>query len=297
MVSTPRRRARLTLTAVVAAVLLVSALVVRDAVTPAPGPPVETTAAPGTSAIERPPAAEQRVQEALGVATAADPGGALAVAVLDVSDGVAAGGPRTGEPFPAASMVKLLVAVDILDQRRAGVAVDAEDVGRLRAALGPSDDEAMNQLWTDFDGPGAVARVTDRLGLTATVAPEEPSQWGETLVSATDMAILYRHVLTGLPEPDRTLLVDALSAATLRASDGFDQEFGLLAAGAVATKQGWSCCPDGMRQLHSAGVVPGAEGTEGTVVVLLSTLPAGDDGLRALVDGAAAAAVRSLTGA
>ncbi|MGY1721356.1 hypothetical protein ACI8AG_20165 [Blastococcus sp. SYSU DS0552] len=59
--------------------------------------------------------------------------------------------------------------------------------------------------------------------------------------------------------------------STIAAADGFDQRFGLLAAGAggAAAKQGWMCCVDARRQLHSAGVLD-----DGRVVVLLGDFPA-----------------------
>ncbi len=49
------------------------------------------------------------------------------------------------------------------------------------------------------------------------------------------------------------------------AADGFDQRFGLFGAiQGAAVKQGWMCCVDGRRHLHSVGVLGR------TVVVLLS---------------------------
>jgi hypothetical protein len=84
-----------------------------------------------------------------------------------------------------------------------------------------------------------------------------------------------------------------MQSTTATAADGFDQAFGLLAAdagstGAVAAKQGWMCCLDDRRQLHSAGVL-----ADGRVVVLLGEFPAGTSwtDARAALDAAAAAAI------
>ena len=65
-----------------------------------------------------------------------------------------------------------------------------------------------------------------------------------------------------------------MQSTTPDAADGFDQSFGLLSAqadtnGAVAAKQGWMCCLDDRRELHSTGVL-----TDGRVVVLLGEFPA-----------------------
>lgn len=209
---------------------------------------------------------------------AGDPDIELGAAVLDRHTGELALGERGDEPFYTASLSKLVVAIDLLDRRRLeGLVATAEDLDLLRRALGPSDDQAMNRLWVEFDGPGAASRVGDRLGLTGTSPPEDTGQWGEMLVSAADWMRVWTYVLDEMPEADRAVLVDAVAAAPATATDGFDQAFGLLSPsvdgpsgpGAVA-KQGWMCCFSGVYYLNSAGAV----GTEQRfVVALLSRIP------------------------
>ena len=83
-----------------------------------------------------------------------------------------------------------------------------------------------------------------------------------------------------------------MRATSATAADGFGQGFGLLAGTAgVAAKQGWMCCVDGRRQLHSAGVLP-----DGTVVVLLGDFPASTSWgrARAALDSAAGALLGAL---
>jgi hypothetical protein len=187
----------------------------------------------------------------------------LAVAVLDRATGELAVNERGAEAFYTASLSKLVVAVDVLDRRRLeGLAVTDADLELSRRALGPSDDGAMSALWERFDGAGAPARVSGRLGLQATTAPRRFGQWGEVETTAADLVVLWRYVLDGLPPADRDLLLAAMDAAPAVARDGFDQAFGLLAPdvrgpggpGAVA-KQGWMCCFSGQYYLHSAGAV------------------------------------------
>ncbi|MPZ64570.1 MAG: hypothetical protein GEU83_03300 [Pseudonocardiaceae bacterium] len=184
--------------------------------------------------------------------------------------------------------------MDVLQRRRSGLAVGAEDLALIRRALGPSDDQAMNLLWTRFDGPVAVSRVARQLGLSATGPPADPSQWGESLVSARDTVVLYRHVLDELPAWDRELIMTALATAPPVAADGFDQAFGLQAAVpglTIATKQGWMCCREDRINLHSTGAL-GEQ--RRFVVALLSNQPVGRgyDGARETVT-AAADAVRA----
>jgi hypothetical protein len=187
----------------------------------------------------------------------------IGVAVLDQATGELAVSDRGREPFYAASLAKLVVAVDVLDRRRFdGLVVTDSDLALLRRALSSSDDAAMNALWSRFDGAGAAGRVSHRLHLTATSGPHDPSQWGEMEVSAADYVRLWQYVLAELPPADRDLLVSDMDAARSVAADGFDQAFGLLspavdgpgAVGAVA-KQGWMCCLSQQYYLHSGGAV------------------------------------------
>ncbi len=229
---------------------------------------------------------------------AADDSTQLAVAVLDRVTGERVTGGRGGERYYTASLSKVVVAVDVLDRRRLeGLAVTDADLDLVRRALGPSDDSAMNALWSRFDGAGAAGRVSSRLGLHGTSNPRDPSQWGELTVSAADATRIWEHVLEVMPAADRDLLISDMQAAPARARDGFDQAYGLLSPdvdggagpGAVA-KQGWMCCFSGTYSMHSAGTV-GAD--QRFVVALLTRVPrsGGWDAARQERDRIAGAAV------
>lgn len=218
----------------------------------------------------------------------------LAAAVADRDTWELVGGISGTAPMYSASLVKIVLAVDVLQRRRSGLAVGPEDLALIRRALGPSDDQAMNLLWTGFDGPAAVSRVARQLGLSATHPPADPSQWGESLTSARDMVVLYRHVLDEMPARDRELIMGALVTAPPIAADGFDQTFGLQAAASdptAAAKQGWMCCLDDRINLHSVGAL-GEQ--RRFVIALLSSHPVeqGYDVARETVT-AAAVAVRA----
>jgi hypothetical protein len=223
-------------------------------------PGVEAPAAPAAPAAPRSGLAQAAVDAAQGAAGSATE---LAVAVLDRETGEVALGARGGEPYYTASLSKVLVAVDVLDRRRLdGLAVADADIALLNRALGPSDDNAMNALWSRFDGAGGIGRVSSRVGLTGTTGPRDPSQWGEVSMSAEDIVRTWQYVLEDMPTADRDVLVSAMDAAPARAADGFNQAFGLLAPavdgpdapGAVA-KQGWMCCFSGKYYIHSTGAV------------------------------------------
>jgi hypothetical protein len=202
------------------------------------------------------------------------PGMTLGVAVLDVVSGEVVLGRYGNRPFMSASLAKLVLVVDMLDRRRAdGRAIAESDLELVGRALSSSDDGAMNVLWGRYDGPGAVRRVAARLGLSATRAPSDASTWGDTTVTAGDLARIYRHILRDMAAEDRAVIVSALSAAQHTATDGFDQFFGLLRRGAserVYAKQAWVPYRPSGFLLHSAGVVHDSRTGRDYAIALLS---------------------------
>lgn len=245
-----------------------------------PAPAVPEAVEPGGASVPTtsplPLARAPAAVAAVDALAAGMPGVRLAVAVFDRERGEFVPGRAAADPVYSASLVKIIVAVDMLQrQRSGGPSLRPREIDLIRRVLGPSDDRAMNQLWSRFDGIGAVQRVSGQLGLVATRQPADRSQWAETMVSAADVVTLYRHVLTGMPAADRDLIMSSIEAVPPVAADGFDQVFGLVGTGDRATvvaKQGWMCCHNGRFTLHSTGLL-GAEGRY--VVALLSTQPRG----------------------
>lgn len=244
--------------------------------TDAPAVVVQTSVGSSTAAAPAPPVVPVVSVRAVVDASerAIAPGMTLGVAVLDVSTGELVQGRYGTRPFMAASLSKLVLVVDMLDRRRTqGRAIAGSDLELVGRALSSSDDGAMNVLWVRYDGPGAIGRVAARLGLAATRAPSDPTQWGDTLVTAGDLVRIYRHILRDMAADDRNLIVDALSAAQPTATDGFDQFFGLLRQGAstwVYAKQAWVPYRPSGFLLHSAGVVHDSRTGNDYAIALLS---------------------------
>jgi hypothetical protein len=258
------------------------------------------TAAPTTTTPVAPPPEPSRAQAAVDATAPAaqERGGVtLGVAVLDRATGQTVANDEGATPLRAASVAKLFTIVDILTRREAGQLQTTEaDEQRFRRALTVSDDDAMNALWSSYDGPEGILRVAAALGLGQTSPPADTSQWGEVRTSAQDVATLYAYVTTRLAPADRDFVLQALTAAPATAADGFDQGFGLLdpaRRGTAAAKQGWLCCFGSSVDLHSTGF-PDADGRY--VVVLLSNQPRGYDAARTLLDDAASAARDALDG-
>lgn len=270
-------------------------------IVPAPSMgPTAAVAAPqrglAAAAVAAASAAAGQAGFTAGAAAAAPVGATVAVLDRDTSETAIGEGGSSG--VLSASLSKLVLAVDVLDRRRIeGLPVSDVDVRLIQRALGPSDDAAMSALWSRFDGPATAPRLSARIGLQGTASPRDPSQWGEMVVTASDLLRVWQHLLDGMPTPDRDLVIAAMAGAPARATDGFDQAYGLLAPGLPtevgAAKQGWMCCIGGTRQLHTVGVVgPG----DRFVVALLTTSPSswGWDAARQLVDRMAVAATQAL---
>ena len=224
-------------------------------------------------------------------------GGEIAVSVVGPDGRTVAGSSDAGTPFYTASLVKLLVVEQLLEgAAEDGLPLDAANRGDLERAVTFSDDQAMNRLWVGFDGARLVRSAVEEFGLEHTAPPAVPGQWGQATTSATDMARFLTALPAHLSPGDLAALTGWMRAAPAQAADGFDQAFGLRSAGVaapgeVAVKQGWMCCVDGRRQLHSAGVLP-----DGTAVVLLGEFPeeVPEDTARSALDAAARGVVGGL---
>ncbi|MEJ2871267.1 serine hydrolase [Actinomycetospora sp. OC33-EN08] len=254
--------------------------------TPPPASP-SSTAAPSTPAPD--PAPLQAAVDAAD-ASVTRSGADVGIAVLDRMTGLSAANDEAARAFNSASLSKVLTVVDLLVRGGEGaVTVSEDDRELVREALGPSDDGAMNTLWSRFGGQAGITRVIQRLGLQDTRVPDDASQWGEVQISARDMTTVLRFVLDGLAPADRDLVTGAMTAAPAAAADGFDQAFGLLdpdRRGTAAAKQGWLCCLQNSIDLHSAGTTD----TDGRyVVAILSNQPRGYPAARQVLDDAAAA--------
>lgn len=209
--------------------------------------PEEVTVAPGST--PEPTPAPRTLPEPLpgpvdleGLA----PGVRRGVAVFDLGTGEELFTDLPDEPFPAASVIKLLIALDALESGTGS----AESVTRM---LATSSDGIANRLWRT-----SIPRYwATRIGLTGLVPPPDPYKWGDALMTARDVVAVYRYALDS---PWARLIVEALEGATPVGEDGFDQTFGIpdaLGDHRWGVKQGWACCYDGFRALNTTGVVDG----------------------------------------
>ena len=236
-----------------------------DVPAPTPSPTVAPTPAPSPAPIAVvPPLQRGLAQAAVDAAEARAAGSTeLAVAVLDRGTGELAVGSRGNEPFYAASLSKLVVIVDVLDRRRLeGLEVTDADLALFERALGPSDDSAMSAIWDRFDGPGAVDRVRQRLGLSG----HRPAEAGRAVGRGRDhrcglrpgVEARARRDATRRPRPARRGSGRGAAGGQGRVRPGLRSACSFVREGdgpGVVAKQGWMCCFSGRYYLHSAGAV------------------------------------------
>lgn len=205
------------------------------------------------------------------------PGTEVGIDVVDISSGTTFAGLNLDQRFYTASVVKLLIALDALN--RQDWQPDSATAARLRTMLSASDDDIADALWDENGGDSIVARMIDVIGLTATLPPEDPEQWGETVTTARDVATIYRFLTTTVPEPSRDLVVGALHDASEIAADGTDQYFGIpdgLTGLSWAVKQGWMSM-NTSTTLDTTGLVGPSATQLPYVVVVLTSQPTGTD--------------------
>jgi hypothetical protein len=246
----------------------------RPLVPPVPaGPPatLQPGAVPPAPVLD--PAAGLAVLTAAGEAVTRV-GGTVYIAVRAPSGAELLTGPGAGTPVLTASLVKLLVVQQLFARDAAGLLqLSPGDLDRMRRAVVASADGAMSVLWDRFDGAELVVAAAAEFGLTGSSPPARAGQWGEAVTTAADTALFLSALADHLPADDLATLTGWMGSPAGVATDGFDQRYGLLtpavsASTAVAVKQGWMCCIDSRRQLHSAGVL-----ADGRVVVLLGDFP------------------------
>lgn len=199
-----------------------------------------------------------------------DEGTSVAIDVVDLDACAEVTALDADSGFPTASVVKLLIAIDAVE-RSSGT--DLDDIQRMLSA---SDDQVASRLWTAGGGPDIVRRTAAELGLADTEPPVSAGQWGDTRMSARDVARVYRYLTSEADADTRKLLLGALGEASDAGVDGFPQHFGIpdaLPGHAWAIKQGWGST-DANTVLHTTGLVGG---DRSLIVVLLSTWPPDTD--------------------
>ncbi|MCR6489313.1 hypothetical protein M8542_41505 [Amycolatopsis sp. OK19-0408] len=279
-----RRRIRWTLAgATLAAVALTAGVLVAvggRSATPvvasapsAPPSPEDTAVSPvaSTSAVPYPDLSSVASDVAAAV-TAASRGTSVGFVLYDRESGKELASLDAGRQYYTASVVKLLIAIDEVhdDTTGAWALPDADAVADLTDMLEGSDDAIASELWERNGGNAIVTRTAALIGLTQTIPPADPTQWGMAKTTAADVVTTYQYLLDTVPDEVSAPLLAALGNARNPADDGWDQYFGIpdgLPGRTFQIKQGWMILRNAL-VLNTTGVVGGRY-----VVVLLTQQP------------------------
>ncbi|MEP6561971.1 MAG: hypothetical protein ABJD68_12975 [Nakamurella sp.] len=193
------------------------------------------------------------------------------VVVIDRSSGAVLDQLNPHQQFPALSLVKLMIAADILHGSGGRELPDQTLDAELGEMISKSDDDTADDLYAQSGGDEMVHRVVQRYGLAETSPSPETEYWGDVQTTAADMASLIRQILA---DPVTSPVIGpAMLAATPIADDGFDQQIGMNTIPGAGSKQGWGCCLSGVVGIHSVGFTPDR------IVAVLSSAQPDDDSL------------------
>ncbi|QFU87932.1 hypothetical protein [Amycolatopsis sp. YIM 10] len=207
---------------------------------------------------EAPLTEEMRAELASAVVAAVEsaaPGTDLGLAVYDRVTRSAVAIENGDAQFYSASVVKLLIAIDLLHD--AGWTADDRTKENLSQLLGASNDGVADALWAAGGRRDIVRQASALIGLVNTTPPNVSDEWEMTRLSAQDVITTYEYIHHQIPVSARDVLLAALTGPDDRAADGFDQFFGIPAALPGTTwgvKQGWMRAA-GHVVLHTTGVV------------------------------------------
>lgn len=223
--------------------------------------------APILSAAAAPPAKPAINFDALAAkATAAAQvnGADISLALMDRQTGrIVASGDQA--PFPLASVTKLFIADDLLNQSaQRKQPLSPADQHALESMLRSSDDLAADDFWVRGGGNAIIGRVAARYHLASTKVPYD-GNWWNTMSTTSDLVRYYAMLLDGsggLPRAQADMILANLAASSPLGADGYPQRFGIpdgLFNEPVAVKQGWMCCWNGPNWLHLSTGVIGAD--------------------------------------
>lgn len=234
---------------------------------------------PATAAPWPAPPADPAPAVDATLAAAATNGITLGVVVLDRPTGAVLVARDADTPYPALSLLKVMIAADVLingwpaapDGELPALTDPASIDAVLTRMIATSDDVIASDLYDATGGDDMVHRVATRYGMTGTTPTPDGTYWGNVQVTPADLAALLIGVLA---DPGTASVIGpAMRATTAIAADGVDQRFGMRLVPGAGSKQGWGCCLSGIAGIHSMGF------TADRIVVVLSGSEPDDDSL------------------
>jgi Beta-lactamase enzyme family len=277
-----------------------------------------------------PPPADPTPAVTTAVAQAEASGVHQAVVIMDRTTGTILTQLNADQPFPALSLVKLMIAADVLSGADPSGATNLDSTGApagtvaadgaggsndpggpvasgsvdpagadpairalVREMIIRSDDVTADSLYEQAGGDAMVDRIARRYALTGSTPTPDGVYWGNVQTTAADMASLLNQILA---DPGTaSVIAPAMLATSAYAQDGIDQRIGMRTVPAAGSKQGWGCCLSGVVGIHSVGFTP-----DRIVVVFSAAAPDDDslseqDGLALQTDPGAQVSIAAVT--
>ncbi|QYN20075.1 hypothetical protein [Amycolatopsis sp. DSM 110486] len=232
-------------------------------------PPTSTT--PPTTSSPPLPDPSAVADDVVDAVTAASKGTKVGLAVYDTKTGktLALNNPQTS--YYTASVVKLLIALDSLYDDGTWQVPSGDTADELTDMISGSNDAVADKLWEADGGTAIVGRMAHLIGLSHTLEPTDPGQWGMTKMSPDDVVTTYRYLTDTVPDATAQPLLTAMADARQPADDGYPQYFGIpdgMPGTTWEIKQGWMILRSSL-VLNTTGIVDSR-----FVVVLLTQQPA-----------------------
>lgn len=219
------------------------------------------TPVPGRSDDAAPPVPDLQPGVDAAVRQARQAGATVHIAVRDrVTDTEWTNGAAAAEPVFAASLVKLVIADNLLTRERRGETPypTAQDRRLIESMLAASDDTAADVLYTTYGGAAMIAEVAARYDLPSLRPTTQEPEWELSTISALHLVRWYDAFTSDAAPGEVDFLVAALERSPETARDGFNQYFGIrraLPGVPWPIKQGWMNGVRGSAYLHTSGLV------------------------------------------
>ncbi|MDQ6657595.1 MAG: hypothetical protein M3Z00_05110 [Actinomycetota bacterium] len=213
-----------------------------------------------------------------------DPSVAVGIVVVNRDAPICTASYDGTETFPTASVVKLLIAIDVLQTKRDSPKT-AETVQHM---LSVSDDQIASDYWVHYGEGEIITSMKRQINLPSLSPPDSPSTWGSTRIDAFDVARIWRYILEVAPADVRNPILAGTAAATEIGFGGFRQYFGIpdgLPGSTWWIKQGWGTSR-GRRIINTTGLIGK---NKDSILVMLTSHPLGVG-----YDGAAESATRGV---
>lgn len=172
------------------------------------------------------------------------------------------------ETFPTASVVKLLIAIDVLQTTNG----DPKTSATVQHMLSVSDDDIASDYWVHYGEGKIITSMKKQINLPSLSPPDSPGIWGSTRIDAFDVARIWRYILEVSPATVRNPILAGTAAATEIGFGGFRQYFGIpdgLPGSTWWIKQGWGTAR-GRRIINTTGLIGK---NKDSILVMLTSHP------------------------